>query len=234
MTFVHEFLKKPELTRIEINGKRHYRLDGTDKVFPSVTTVLKGASDTRSLDAWRARVGAKEADRVSGQARNRGTSLHAIVEKFLLNDPQYARGFMPTDLFLLKQIKPILEENVTEIYGLEFPLYSEKLNTAGTTDCLARWKRRKAVLDFKTSRREKKEEWIQDYFLQETVYAEMANELFDLGIEDIVTIILVDHSSPQIFEKKVADYRERVIDVFAPNSREESGLAHFNNRSQSL
>ncbi len=80
MTFFrHVFFKQPpKLTQKSINGKRHY-CDPLGKVLdkgillPSVTTVLSGLSEV-GIDAWKARVGEVEADRVSTRALANGKS----------------------------------------------------------------------------------------------------------------------------------------------------------------
>ena len=62
--------------------------------YPSVTTVLSILSED-AIAAWRKRVGEEEANKISHRASTRGTAVHSIIEKYLDNDPDYTKGFMP-------------------------------------------------------------------------------------------------------------------------------------------
>ena len=75
----------PKSTRSMINGSRHYSLDGSN--LPSVTTILKAtqsAEDKARLAAWKSRVGHIAAERISTEAKNRGSSMHSYLEKYFL------------------------------------------------------------------------------------------------------------------------------------------------------
>ena len=81
----HNKFTYPKSTRSIINGSRHYSLDGSN--LPSVTTILKAtqsAEDKARLADWKERVGHKEAERISTEAKNRGSSMHFYLEKYLL------------------------------------------------------------------------------------------------------------------------------------------------------
>lgn len=209
--FLHSFVALDDLSTTEINGKRHYVTpEGT---FPSVTTVLSEKLSKQSLNEWRARVGEQEADRISKLARDRGTAVHNICERYILNE-DYKSGVMPTDMHTFLQIKPYLDLNLGSIYGIEAPLYSSKLKTAGRTDLLAGWQGVNSVVDFKTSRNPKKEEYIESYFLQATCYSLMAEERTGLKFPQIVVVIAVDHEDPQIFVKNRNQYVDKVLEIF--------------------
>ena len=121
---------------------------------------------------------------------------------------------MPTDMHTFLQIKPYLDLNLGSIYGIEAPLYSSRLRTAGRCDLLAGWQGVNSIIDFKTSRRLKKEEYIESYFLQATCYSLMAEERTTLKFPQIVIIIAVDHEDPQIFVKQRDQYVEKVLEIF--------------------
>lgn len=212
MIFEHDVLKYEELQTDESSGQRHYILPDGSKV-PSVTTVLSKLSKD-GIDAWRLRVGAEEANRISTQAANRGTQVHKICERYLLNDVDYKKGIMPVNVETFQKIKPYFDQYLGIIYGLEVPLYSKLLNTAGRTDCIAQYRHRLSIVDFKTSRKPKREEWIENYFIQATCYAMMAEYMFNIDIPQIVIIIAVDNEDPQIFRKNKSKYITRVREVF--------------------
>ena len=77
---------------------------------------------------------------------------------------------------LFYQIKPYLD-SIDNIHALEDPLSSSLLKMAGRVDCIAEYKGELAIIDFKTSSKTKREEWIDNYFAQETAYAIMFQEL---------------------------------------------------------
>jgi genome maintenance exonuclease 1 len=208
--FFHNFLPFDDLETTEIDGKRHYITPAG--VFPSVTTVLSKLSK-QSIDEWKAKVGEEYANRVSKLARDRGTAVHSICENYVLNR-EYRSGVMPTDLHAFLQIKPHLDLNLGSIYGIEAPLYSSKLKTAGRCDLLAGWRGVNSIIDFKTSRKLKKEEYIESYFLQATCYSLMAEERTLLKFPQIVIVIAVDHEDPQIFVKQRDQYVEKVLEIF--------------------
>lgn len=184
--------------------------------YPSVTTILS-ALDTKWLERWKARVGEEAAAEISGMAKTRGTAIHNLAEKYLMNDPDWWKGSMSINLSNFKKIREHLDRNVGEIYGIEMPLHSHVLKTAGTTDLIAMWKNTPAIVDFKTARNPKKEENIEHYFIQATVYSEMVKERFGLEINKIAIVMIVDHSEPLIFEKDPSDYLDRVNDIFVRN-----------------
>ena len=84
---------------------------------------------------------------------------------------------------------------------METFLYSHYLGLAGRVDCIAEFDGELAVIDFKTSTKEKKEDWVEHYFVQETAYAAMFLELTGIEVKKIVTLIAVEDGSVQVFQK---------------------------------
>ena len=213
--FLHSLLEFPQLERVEIDGVRHYVTPaGT---FKSVTTILGENMDHSWLDEWKARVGEEEVAKVSGMAARRGTAVHELCEKYLMNDTQYKRGAMPVNLETFSKIRPFLDKNVGLIYGVEARLYSGTLKAAGTTDLIASYKGKKSIVDFKTSKKVKTHHDIPGYFIQATSYAMMLEELYPdyfPRVEQAVILMSVDHSDALEFVVKTDDWRERVTDIF--------------------
>lgn len=178
--------------------------------YPSVTTVLSATDSKEGLIAWRERVGEEEANKIMGRSARRGTELHSICEKYLLNEmsPIKLKMMMPHVKELFYKIKPFIDENVTKVHGLEQALYSDKLKIAGRTDCICEWNGVLSVLDFKNSIKMKREEYIQDYFLQCTAYSLMFEELVSIAVEQIVILVGVEQGNGQIFIKEKSNYVE--------------------------
>lgn len=211
--FKHNFVTPYTLTSETIDGKRYYQIPDGMKL-KSVTTVLSEKTDKTALFEWRKRVGEKEANKITAQATRRGTSVHAIAERYLLNEENFYQKENPINVDSFKTLKPLIDESVDNIYGVELPLFSRKLQAAGKTDLVAEYDGVPSIIDFKTSRKLKKEEWIENYFLQSTVYSMMFENLYKIKIPQIVIMITVDHEDPQIFVKPRKLFVNRVIDIF--------------------
>jgi len=206
--FNHITPAKPfiDLETTTIDGSRWYvSPDGT---FPSVTTVLS-RGEKPWLEAWRNRIGHENATQETERAAARGTAIHEMCEQYLLNtDVQEIRtGKHAIQVRLFNQIRMALVKSVDNIRAQEVALWSKTLRLAGRTDCIAEYHGKLSIIDFKTSKRVKGEDYIQDYFLQSTAYALMYNEMFNENIEDIVIIITSeDGLMPTVFTKKIAPY----------------------------
>lgn len=212
--FEHDLLTFPKIERIDTPNGRFYRTPDGD--FKSVTTILSERLDHSALDAWKQRVGEEEAKKVSQQASRRGTSIHNLAEQYLLNNKDYSKGAMPSNIHLFNSIKSILDTNIGSIYGIEALLYSRVLKAAGTADLLAEYNGTNSIIDFKTSKRIKTEDQIESYFIQTAAYSLMAAEHSNYNFPQIVIIMMVDHEPPIVFIKKARDYFNRVQSIFIP------------------
>ena len=175
----------PKCVRSNVDGKRVYDInDGTYKL-PSVTTILsatQSAEKRESLAAWRQREGEGNAARIVASSGARGTAMHKILEKYILED-----GYM--DLTTVGQeahnmAKVVIEQglcNVPEYYGSECTLYYPGLY-AGQTDLIALHKDDMAVIDFKQTNKPKKREWIEDYCIQLAAYTMAHNYMHKTNI----------------------------------------------------
>lgn len=198
-----------ELSTVNSDGKRFYQTpDG--ELFPSVTTVMSIMNKDAIL-AWRKRVGAEEANRISSKAARRGTKMHTVCENYLGN--KELGNVMPDTLALFKQIKPMIDEYVDNVYAIEAPLYSEHLKVGGRVDCVAEFDGKPAIIDFKTSSRVKTEDKIQNYFMQCAAYAVMFEERTGISIPRIAIIMAVEGDDPLLFVKKRDDYIEEFISL---------------------
>lgn len=197
--FEHKQFELNELETETIDGKRHYVTPNGK--YPSITTVLSILS-REGIAAWRKKVGDKEANRISTQAARRGTNVHQMCEDYL-NNELVEKDFLPHERLLFRPIKKALDKSIGAVYAQEAPLYSDFLGVAGRVDCVAEWDGRLSIIDFKTSRKLKKKEWIHSYFQQATAYCIMWEERTGIPIDKIVIVITVDdEDEPQIFEEK--------------------------------
>jgi genome maintenance exonuclease 1 len=206
MNFIHENIKKPPELEVEARENGRFYITPEGNAYPSVTTIISKGSDTSWIKAWHDRVGKAEAEKVLAQAGRRGTAVHEICEEYLKNNPDYIKGHMPGNIASFNHLKPFLDKHIDSVGGLELPLYSDKLKVAGRMDCLCKWDGEWAILDFKTSRREKKREDIGGYFMQSSCYALMIYELLGIFPGKIVIAMTIDDAPAKIFEERSADW----------------------------
>ena len=209
--FIHELVELPQLTRLD-GEVRHY-LTPTGEKYPSVTTVLDKTSDKSALFAWRKRVGEEEANRVSNRATTRGTAIHTLCEKYVLNQPIDISKEMPINVHMFKQLERFLHANVNNIRGSESSLFSHKLKVAGSCDLIANYRNHAAIIDFKTSNKLKRKDWIENYFLQCAMYSFMFWEMTQIYHPKLVVAIAVEEEDEaQVFEENVNDWINQAQD----------------------
>ena len=196
------------------SGRTYITPDGSR--FPSITAVLNILSE-EYITAWRSRVGEEEANKVSHRASTRGTLVHSILEKYLLNED--TTNFLPHIKQCLENIRPILDESITKIYGLEVPLYSRHLGVAGRCDCISVFDGVPSIVDFKTSRRVKTADKISNYFAQMAGYAVMWEERTGMPITNTVIIMDVDDNEPIVFREHRDNHIELLIDTIKEYNR---------------
>lgn len=209
--FVHcPPLKLPELESVtQPDGKRYY-VTPSGKRLPSVTTVV-GAMKKLAIMEWRNRVGEAEANRISKLATGRGNRVHLLAEKYLNNEQIDWVREMPDAVEMFRTlIKPI--QNINNIHYQEQALWSETIGMAGRVDLIAEWDGKLSVIDFKTSKKIKKKEDIQDYFAQCTAYSLMYEELVGTPIDQIVVLMAVENEQPLIFVEQTEDHINNLLE----------------------
>ena len=193
-----------------IDGKRHYEINGIEKL-PSVTTILKATEPDEkreSLQAWRDRVGDENATRIVDESAARGTAMHKILEKYILEE-----GYLDlTNVgkqahnMAIQVIQNGLS-NITEFYGSECTLYYPGLY-AGQTDLIATHKGDMAVIDFKQTNKPKKREWIEDYCLQLAAYGMAHDFVYKTAITKAVIMMCSKDNFYQEFVIAGEEYRK--------------------------
>jgi genome maintenance exonuclease 1 len=215
--FTHTDFKFDEIETKQINGKRHYITPKGN--FPSITTVLSILS-RKGIAEWRARVGAEAANKISTMAARRGTNVHLMCEDYI-NNKLDDKKFMPNEREMFNSIKPILDEYIDNVVAQEVPLWSSYLGIAGRVDCIAEYEGRLSVIDFKTSRKPKKREWIGSYFQQASAYCVMFEERTKIPIDQIVIIIAVEDNKPEVYVEKRDNHIMECIDTIEKYYKEQ-------------
>ena len=212
----------PELVVHNIGGMRFYEAPDGNK-YPSITTVLgKQPGKQEGLQKWRERIGEEQARIVAGKAARRGTAFHNICEDYLngVEDITHhkEKNFLAYCMF--GEMKSHLDDKIKKVVLQEQTMYSPKYRVAGRCDFIGVYGDTLAVVDFKTTTTPKKEEWIDDYFIQCAAYGSMYEEHTGEAIENIVIMMVAEDGQVQIFEKKTSDYfskLEMTMDNFYNN-----------------
>jgi len=178
------------------NGDRFYEVE-PGVLCPSITSVLS-VNSRHSIAKWKARVGEEEANKVSARARFRGNEVHDLCERFVNNEEHLITGQMPSSIEMFNVIKPKLAKYLTKVYHVEVPLYSVELGVAGRVDLIGEWMDIPAIIDFKTSAKPKKKEWISNYFMQCAGYSVMYEEMTGIKVDHALVLIAVAGDVPKL------------------------------------
>ena len=197
----------PKTIRESINGLRHYNINDKEKL-PSVTTILsetQSEEKRESLKAWRERVGELEATRIVDQSGARGTAMHKILEKYILEEGYIDLTSVGKEAH--NMAIRVIEQglcNVPEYYGTECTLYYPGLY-AGQTDLVAVHKGQYAIIYFKQTNKPKRREWIEDYCLQLAAYAMAHNFIYKTQITKGVVMMC---SKDNFYQEFVVEGKE--------------------------
>jgi len=167
-----------------ITHKRVYLTPDGEKL-PSVTTILSATKDMTHLNEWKKRVGVENAQRITTEAAGVGTAMHANLERFLIGE-QRQPGNNVVHVQANKMADQIIEQglkDVDEVWAMEQSLYFPGLYS-GTTDLVAVYKGNPSVCDYKQTNKPKKEEWVEDYYMQLMAYILAHNEIYGTDIRE--------------------------------------------------
>ena len=170
-----------------VTGKRLYEI--SNYRLPSVTTILGATKNQDFIKKWKAKVGEVEADRIKNHSASRGTAMHKFLES-------YVEGVGYDDLTEIGQeARPMADkviekglQNVSEYYGSEVTLFYPGLY-AGSTDLVCSHNGMETIVDFKQSNRPKREEWIEDYYMQIAAYAMAHDYVYKSQIKQGVIMV---------------------------------------------
>jgi len=207
----------PKSMRSMVSGSRMYAVN--QQKLPSVTSILQATQSEEkkaSLANWKARVGAAEANRIKNDASSRGTSMHSFLEKYLLG--QLNLELLEIENKSKKMADEIIEQGIkgklSEIWGTEATLYYPG-KYAGTCDAVGVYEEQETIIDFKQSNKPKKEEWIEDYYLQLGAYSLAHNVVHNSKItQGIVLLCTVDNlfQDFRIQGEKLEEYQNKFLE----------------------
>jgi len=195
------------------NGRRYLTPSGA--LYPSVTTILSHKSKPY-IDAWKKRIGYEAANKISTQAANRGTTIHKLVEHHLNNEEQKEQDGLLTLDFSNKEMylnmKDLLSD-IDNIRALEATLYSDHLRLGGQADCIAEYKGRLSVIDFKTSNKKKTRSQCYSYFMQCSAYAIMFEERTGIPVDQSVILMTQQDDGPAVFTATRDEFVPKLLEA---------------------
>lgn len=190
--------------RVSINRKRHYEIEG--HCYPGITTILsatKPYEDKKRLWDWQDRIGKEEARRITTTSARSGSRIHKVIKSYLRQEPyempEGVEGFWHS-------IEPVLAD-IDEVLLVEGAVW-HPLKFGGYPDAVMRYEGELCVCDWKTARRPKQIEWIEDYCMQVAAYCYAVNWVYrDTGIHidrGVIAIALEDQPA-QVFTLQADD-----------------------------
>ena len=227
-TFNHVPVNLPDIKAKNQDGSRVYETP-EGNFYPSITTVLS-VRNKKGLFEWRKRVGDDVANYVARTSAARGTAVHHMCEDYLNNESmkEHEKKFLPYCLF--GQLQKKVLHKINNIRAQECGLYSDKYKVAGRVDCIAEYNGELSIIDFKTSSRERNDEWNENYYIQASAYAEMFEERTGNEINQIVILVVTEDGAVQEFIKNKKDYVpmiDEIITEFAKDNANETSINNF-------
>ena len=206
------YSEQPQPKVSNVDGMRQYVIG--EEAFPSITSILNRQMDTEGLDAWRERVGKDVANHICRSAMNRGNIFHKICESYLSNNCVCKFENHLLEFGMFEQAKPLLER-INDIFAIEFPMVSRELKIGGTADIIAKFDGIDSIIDLKSSTRPKELPYCEKFFLQETAYSIMFEELTSRPIGQLVTIIASENGTVQVLIKNRDDFTQELKQIIA-------------------
>lgn len=199
-------------------GHRYLTPDGME--YPSVTTILgftKSVEAAGELAKWRASVGEDVADYITREAAIVGTQAHQLNENYLdMMESGEARLLARAHH---ENFKPCLDK-IDNIRGNEIPLYSDTLELAGTTDCIAEYDGVLSVIDYKTKRSPQQPDWLLDYYQQTAAYCLMFKEHTGITVKQCVILVSSEKGTMQEFLSNPFNHVSGFLERLARYDRE--------------
>jgi len=192
-----------EITRKLVDGTRYYVLEEEEVAYPSITSVISFVNRKKWAD-WQQKVGLEEANRVRRHSTGRGTKFHKLAEVYLQNgDFKTLNEYSdPLVQLMFSAAKSHMDDRLSNIVFQEKYMYSHKFGVAGACDLICDVDGELSIVDFKTAKAEKPEEWLEDYFVQLSAYWAMFSESTGVAPKKLVVFLVGENGDVQIVERR--------------------------------
>ena len=198
------------ITQVNAETGRYY-LTPKGQKYPSATTVV-GILNQKHIDAWVARVGEAEAEKVKTEAGEHGTRWHELMEQTLFEGKQTMPWTHEFGRIYPKIVSGVFP-HISNVRAVECQMYSDKLRMAGTVDLIADYDGTLSIIDWKTTRREKEHNSVASYWCQTASYAVMAWERFGICPKQLVLVFNEGDNDFYVYKDSVERWVPRVAKV---------------------
>jgi ATP-dependent exoDNAse (exonuclease V) beta subunit len=220
MTIYTSMLKTREPVLLDREDGHWYETK-FDKIYPSISTILSTTSSEEKkngLKNWKENEPAHRY--ITAQAQDIGTQSHQIIENYLSHNLSLEEfDLLPIAHF--NNLLPYLE-NISNVTSIEQKMYSDKLRVAGTSDLIAEYNGELSIIDYKTKRKSQIDDYMYEYYLQTTCYAQMFQEATDKKINQVVILVSSEKNTRQEFIKTCDEYisplKERIEKYYLNDS----------------
>ncbi len=192
-------IQRPNLKPTWINGKFYYQQGSS--IFHPVDTILKATQTEESiatLDNWKKQKGA-EADRIAQKSRFVGTTLHQMIQDYLLDkSPVHCSTLIEP---YWQSVRPILDQ-ITDVRLLETAVpYKGQYPYAGKLDFVGKYKGNDCVIEWTTAEEPKgRAEKLYDKPQQLTAFCGAVNQYYNIKINYALIIVALPGEEAEIFE----------------------------------
>ena len=173
------------ITQLNTTSGRYYQTP-QGKIYPSSTTIV-GLLNKKAINQWVANVGEQRAEQIKKQASEHGSRWHALMEDTINKGVQnlsYVNEFSRVYNKLLNGVY----KNISNIKAVEYRMYSDELQVAGTADLIADYNGMCSIIDWKTTSHYKTANDVTSYWCQLASYAVMAKERLQLDVKQFVLV----------------------------------------------
>lgn len=198
------------ITQVNTETGRYYLTPEGNK-YPSATTVV-GILNQKHIDAWIARVGEEEAEKIKAEAGEHGTRWHELMESTLFHGAHTLPWTHEFGRIYPKIVSGVFP-HISNVRAVECQMYSDKLRMAGTVDLIAEYDGVLSIIDWKTTRREKEETKAASYWCQTASYAVMAWERFKIAPKQLVLVFNEGDNDFYVYKQDVNRWIPRVAKV---------------------
>lgn len=208
MTFNHIPIKTPIIESAHTDTGHYYSIDG--QTYPSITTILHSFPNP-GIEIWKSRT--PNWKDIQNESLIVGTNLHSLIENYLKNS-EYIERKDDKSYELFNNLTEELDK-INNIQCIEKYLYEPNLRVAGCTDCIAEYEGEKCIIDFKNSRKLKKEWMVKrsGYYEQITGYSKMfefcTGQIIDTGL----ILIANWDNTVSTFKIHIPDYEDNLLNI---------------------
>ncbi len=209
----YKFEPFPDLPYSSVNGIRFYKVNGQQ--YPSITTCIgRQRSKQAGLQQWRDRVGEDAAKHISRTAAIRGTAFHTLCEEYVNgNDIEHLKSKHFLAWHMFGELKSHINEHLDGVVLQETTMHSDEYKVAGRSDLIAEWDGKLSIVDYKTTTKMKRPEWIQDYFVQCAAYAKMFEEHTGYLVDDLVIAMVAEDGQVEIFKSETKLHLSKLEEI---------------------